>query len=152
MLIVGLGCEANQISALLGAQALTEGPLLHTFIIQDTGGTAKTIAHGIGMIDEMLPQRQRRDARAGAGVAHHRRPAVRRLRRLLGHHARIPALGAAVDLLVRHGGTAILSETPEIYGAEHLLTRRAVSRDVGEKLIVAHPLVGGLHDARRRAR
>src|SRR3954467_3487345 len=46
-----------------------------------------------------------------------------------------PALGAAVDLLVRNGGTAILSETPEIYGAEHLLTRRAVSREVGEKLI-----------------
>jgi altronate hydrolase len=46
-----------------------------------------------------------------------------------------PALGAAVDLLVRHGGTAILSETPEIYGAEHLLTRRAVSKDVGEKIV-----------------
>jgi altronate hydrolase len=46
-----------------------------------------------------------------------------------------PALGAAVDLLVAHGGTAILSETPEIYGAEHLLTRRAVSREVGEKLL-----------------
>src|SRR4029079_18158109 len=46
-----------------------------------------------------------------------------------------PALGAAGDLLVRHGGTAILSETPEIYGAEHLLTRRAVSKEVGEKLI-----------------
>jgi arabinonate dehydratase len=46
-----------------------------------------------------------------------------------------PALGRAVDLLVEHGGTAILSETPEIYGAEHLLTRRAVSRDVGEKLV-----------------
>ena len=46
-----------------------------------------------------------------------------------------PALGAAVDLLVRHGGTAMLSETPEIYGAEHLLTRRAVCREVGEKLI-----------------
>ena len=46
-----------------------------------------------------------------------------------------PALGAAVDLLVRHGGTAILSETPEIYGAEHLLTRRAVNRAVGEKLV-----------------
>jgi altronate hydrolase len=46
-----------------------------------------------------------------------------------------PALGAAVDLLVRHGGTAILSETPEIYGAEHMLTRRAVSREVGEKLL-----------------
>jgi altronate hydrolase len=46
-----------------------------------------------------------------------------------------PALGAAADLLVRHGGTAILSETPEIYGAEHLLTRRAVTREVGEKLV-----------------
>ena len=45
-----------------------------------------------------------------------------------------PALGAAVDLLVAHGGTAILSETPEIYGAEHLLTRRA-DPDVGRKLI-----------------
>jgi altronate hydrolase len=46
-----------------------------------------------------------------------------------------PALGSAVDLLVRHGGTAILSETPEIFGAEHLLTSRAASREVGEKLI-----------------
>jgi altronate hydrolase len=46
-----------------------------------------------------------------------------------------PALGVAVDLLVEHGGTAILSETPEIYGAEHLLTRRAISREVGEKLV-----------------
>jgi altronate hydrolase len=46
-----------------------------------------------------------------------------------------PALGVAADILVRHGGTAILSETPEIYGAEHLLTRRAVTPDVGEKLI-----------------
>jgi altronate hydrolase len=46
-----------------------------------------------------------------------------------------PALGAAVDLLVRHGGTAILSETPEIYGVEHTLTRRAASRAVGEKLV-----------------
>ena len=46
-----------------------------------------------------------------------------------------PALGAAVDLLVVHGGTAVLSETPEIYGAEHLLTRRAVSHAVAQKLI-----------------
>ena len=46
-----------------------------------------------------------------------------------------PSLGAAADLLVLNGGTAVLSETPEIYGAEHLLTRRAVSREVGEKLI-----------------
>jgi arabinonate dehydratase len=134
VLIVGLGCEANQIGALLGAQQLVEGPLLRTFSIQDTGGTAKTIARGIAMIREMLP-----DANA-----------VRREIVPAGHltvglqcggsdgYSGItanPALGAAVDLLVRHGGTAILSETPEIYGAEHLLTRRAAGREVGEKLI-----------------
>jgi altronate hydrolase len=134
VLIVGLGCEANQISALLGAQALTEGPLLRTFSIQDTGGTAKTIAHGVGMIGEMLPHAN--------DVAREPVPASHITVGLQcggsdgysGITAN-PALGAAVDLLVRHGGTAILSETPEIYGAEHLLTRRAVSRDVGEKLV-----------------
>ncbi|MEP7064339.1 MAG: altronate dehydratase family protein, partial [Betaproteobacteria bacterium] len=134
VLIVGLGCEANQISALLGAQQLQEGPLLRTFSIQDTGGTSKTIAHGVALIEEMLPHAN--------AVTRTEVPAS---------HITIglqcggsdgysgitanPALGAAVDLLVRHGGTAILSETPEIYGAEHLLTRRAVSRDVGEKLV-----------------
>ena len=134
VLIIGLGCEANQISALLGAQALTEGPLLRTFSIQDTGGTAKTIAHGIGIIDEMLP--------AANEVAREPVPASHITVGLQcggsdgysGITAN-PALGAAVDLLVRHGGTGILSETPEIYGAEHLLTRRAVSREVGEKLV-----------------
>src|SRR5207247_5664365 len=55
VLIVGLGCEANQISALLGAEHLEEGPLLRTFSIQDTGGTTKTIARGVAMVDEMLP-------------------------------------------------------------------------------------------------
>ena len=63
-----------------------------------------------------------------------------------------PALGAASDLLVRHGGAVILSETPETYGAEHLLTRRAVSREVGEKLVGADALVGGLHRPRRAPR
>jgi len=134
VLMVGLGCEANQISALLGAEQLKEGPLLRTYSIQDTGGTAKSIARGIAMLEEMLPHAN--------DVARQPVPAS---------HITIglqcggsdgysgitanPALGAAVDLLVRHGGTAILSETPEIYGAEHLLTRRAVSRAVGEKLV-----------------
>ncbi len=134
VLVVGLGCEANQISSLFGAENLQEGPLLRTFSIQDTGGTARTIAHGVGIVREMLPH---------ANVVT-RQPVP-------ASHITVglqcggsdgysgitanPALGAAVDLLVRHGGTAILSETPEIYGAEHLLTRRAVSRAVGEKLI-----------------
>jgi altronate hydrolase len=134
VLVVGLGCEANQIGSLLGAQALTEGPLLRTFSIQDTGGTAKTIARGIDLVREMLP--------AANAVRREPLPAAHIVVGLQcggsdgysGITAN-PALGAAVDLLVRHGGTAILSETPEIYGAEHLLTRRAVSRAVGEKLV-----------------
>ena len=134
VLIVGLGCEANQISALMGAQALREGPLLRTYSIQDAGGTAKSIARGVAMIKEMLPHANQ--------VVRESVPAKHLTLGLQcggsdgysGITAN-PALGAAVDLLVRHGGTAILSETPEIYGAEHLLTRRAVSREVGEKLI-----------------
>jgi altronate hydrolase len=134
VLIVGLGCEANQISALLGAQALTEGPLLRTFSIQDTGGTAKTIARGIAMIDEMLPHAN--EVTREAVPASHITVGLQcgGSDGYSGITAN-PALGAAVDLLVRHGGTAILSETPEIYGAEHLLTRRAVSRAIGEKLV-----------------
>ena len=134
VLVVGLGCEANQISALLGAQNLEEGPLLRAFSIQDSGGTSKTIARGISMVEDMLP-------RANAVM----REPVPASGLTLGLQCggsdgysgitANPALGAAADLLVRHGGTAILSETPEIYGAEHLLTRRAVSREVGEKLI-----------------
>ncbi len=134
VLVVGLGCEANQISSLFGAENLQEGPLLRTFSIQDTGGTAKTIAHGVGIVREMLPH--------ASVVTRQPVPASHITVGLQcggsdgysGITAN-PALGAAVDLLVRHGGTAILSETPEIYGAEHLLTRRAVSRAVGEKLI-----------------
>ena len=134
VLMIGLGCEANQISALLGAEKLEEGPLLQTFSIQDTGGTAKTIRHGIGLVEAMLPHAN--------AVTRQPVPASHLVVGLQcggsdgysGITAN-PALGAAVDLLVRHGGTAILSETPEIYGAEHLLTRRAVAREVGEKLV-----------------
>ncbi len=134
VLIVGLGCEANQISSLLGATGLEEGSLMRTFSIQDTGGTAKTVARGVAMIEEMLPDANRftREEVAASNI-------------VVGLQCggsdgysgitANPALGAAVDLLVRHGGTAILSETPEVYGAEHLLTRRAVSRAVGEKLV-----------------
>ena len=134
VLIVGLGCEANQISALLGAQKLSEGPLLRTFSIQDTGGTSKAIARGIAMVREMLPhanQVQRESVPASHLIVGLQCGGSDGYSGITAN----PALGAAVDLLVRHGGTAILSETPEIYGAEHLLTRRAVAREVGEKLI-----------------
>ena len=134
VLVVGLGCEGNQISSWLAHSSLREGETLKTFNIQDTGGTAKTVAKGIALIEAMLPKAN----------------AVQRVPCSASHitiglqcggsdgYSGIsanPALGAAVDLLVAHGGTAILSETPEIYGAEHLLTRRAVRQEVGEKLV-----------------
>jgi altronate hydrolase len=134
VLVVGLGCEANQINAWLATSNLREGDTLRTFNIQDTGGTAKTVAAGAALVREMLPaaNRVQREPVSAAHIT-------------IGLQcggsdgysgiSANPALGAAVDLLVAHGGTAILSETPEIYGAEHLLTRRAVRREVGEKLI-----------------
>jgi altronate hydrolase len=132
--MIGLGCEANQINDLLAAQGLKRSDQLRAFTIQDTGGTRKTIENGIAQIKELLPDANK--------VKREPCPASHITLGLQcggsdgysGISAN-PALGAAVDILVRNGGTAILSETPEIYGAEHLLTRRAASREVGEKLI-----------------
>ena len=134
ILMVGLGCEVNQIDFLLDAYNITPGPTFQTMTIQDTGGTRKTVARGVDMIREMLP--------AANAFSRQTVPASHLTLALQcgGSDAYSgitanPSLGAAADLLVRHGGTAILSETPEIYGAEHLLTRRAVSEAVGKKLV-----------------
>ena len=132
--VVGLGCEANQISNLLSTHKLKRSATMDAFTIQETGGTAKAVREGIARIEAVLPEANK--------VKREPLPASHLVLGLQcggsdgysGISAN-PALGAAVDMLVRHGGTAILSETPEIYGAEHLLTRRAVSREVGEKLI-----------------
>lgn len=134
VLVVGLGCEANQISSLFGAENLQESALLRTFSIQDSGGTKKAIAKGIEFINEMLSHA---NAVTRTPVSASHITVGLQCGGSDGYSGITanPALGAAVDTLVRHGGTAILSETPEIYGAEHLLTRRAISRDVGEKLV-----------------
>ena len=134
VLFVGLGCEANQIGDVMTAHNLQSGPRLHTFTIQDTGGTSKTIKHGIEVVKDMLAQANQ--VKREPVSASHLTVGLQcgGSDGYSGITAN-PALGAAVDLLVRSGGTAILSETPEIYGAEHLLTRRAVSREVGEKLL-----------------
>ena len=135
VLFVGLGCETNQIDGVLEAGGLRgDRPKLRSFTIQESGGTRKTVERGIAMVREMLADANR-TTRVSVPAAH----LVVGLQcggsdGYSGISAN-PALGAAVDRLVRHGGTAILSETPEIYGAEHLLTRRAVSREVGEKLL-----------------
>lgn len=134
VLIVGLGCETNQIDGLVRSENLKPGTALKTLTIQATGGTARTVAAGIETVRAML---------AEANNVQREPVDVKRL--VIGLQCggsdgysgitANPALGAAVDRLVAHGGTAILSETPEVYGAEHLLTRRAVSQEVGEKLI-----------------
>ena len=134
LLVVGLGCETNQIQGLIAQEGLQEGARLVAFNIQDTGGTAKTVARGVELIRAMLPEANR--------VQRQPVPARHLVVGLQcggsdgysGISAN-PALGAAVDRLVRHGGTAILSETPEIYGGEHLLTRRAASAAVADKLM-----------------
>jgi altronate hydrolase len=134
VLIVGLGCERNQVTDLVASQHLIPGANLHTLVMQETGGTRATIEAGIAAVAAMLP----------AANAVRRQP-------VSAAHLKIglecggsdgfsgitanPALGAAMDILVRHGGTAILSETPEIHGVEYMLTRRAVSPAVGQKLL-----------------
>jgi altronate hydrolase len=132
--VVGLGCEGNQIKAWLGSGNLSEGDNLKVFNIQDTGGTAKTVEKGIALINAMLP-RANAVKREPCSAAHITIGLQCGGSDGYSGISANPALGAAVDLLVAHGGTAILSETPKIYGAEHLLTRRAVSRAVGEKLV-----------------
>ena len=134
VLVVGLGCESNQINAWLASSDLREGDTLQVFNIQDTGGTRKTVDKGVALIRTMLPAANR-CVREPCSAEHITIGLQCGGSDGYSGISANPALGAAVDLLVAHGGTAILSETPEIYGAEHLLTRRAVHADVAHKLI-----------------
>ena len=134
VLIIGLGCETNQIESLLETQGLQTSTQLRTFTIQGLGGTSKTIAAGIEQVKSLLTnanQVQRHPVSARHLVVGLQCGGSDGYSGITAN----PALGNAVDRLVAAGGTAILSETPEIYGAEHLLTRRAISREVGEKLV-----------------
>ena len=134
VLVVGLGCEVFQIARLKAEYGLSEHAGFRTLTIQESGGTRRAIEQGVACIREMLPSADaaRREALPASELV---------LALQCGGSdgysgiTANPSLGAAVDLLVRQGGSAILSETPEIYGAEHLLTRRAVSVEVGQKLI-----------------
>ncbi len=133
-LMVGLGCEMNQIDWLLEAYGIEKGPLFHAMNIQDVAGLQRTVDVGIEKIRAMLPHANEFEREpcpasdlmvalqcggsdAWSGITAN------------------PAVGHACDLLVAQGGTGVLAETPEIYGAEHLLTRRAVNEKVGDKLV-----------------
>ncbi len=134
VLVFGLGCEANQLGALLMTEGMAPAPMLRTLVMQEQGGTRKTVDAGIAAIQAMLPEADR-VRREPVPVAHLKVALQCGGSDGYSGITANPALGVAVDLLVSHGATAILSETPEIYGAEHLLTRRAASREVGERLI-----------------
>lgn len=136
--MIGLGCETNQIDAIRKAHKLDgtrPGEAAPVFMsIQGAGGIRKTVAAGVAAVEKLLKQ---------ANELVRARQPISKL--ILAENCggsdgnsgitANPALGVASDELVRFGGTSVLAETPEIYGAEHLLTRRAVSREVGEKLI-----------------
>ena len=134
VLLVGLGCEVMQTGSIAERWNLKDGPLFKAMTIQDTGGIRSTVEKGVSEIKAMLPALNRIE-RTPLPASH----------LILGLQcggsdgysgiSANPSLGHAADLLVRNGGTAVLGETPEVYGAEHLLTRRAVSRKVGQKLI-----------------
>ncbi len=136
--MIGLGCEVNQVDAVrqnYKLDALRPGESAPVFMnIQTKGGVRKTVEAGVAAVLSLLP------------AANELRRTSQPISKLIlaencggsdgnsGITAN-PALGIASDELVRYGGTSVLAETPEIYGAEHLLTRRAVSREVGEKLV-----------------
>jgi altronate hydrolase/galactarate dehydratase len=134
ILLIGLGCEVMQIADLVGGRPIRADGALRYMTIQQEGGTRKTIKKGLAElrgiaelantasrapapISELMVGMQCGGSDGYSGITAN------------------PALGVASDLLVKHGGTTILSETSEIYGAEHLLTRRAATVEVGEKLI-----------------
>lgn len=147
-MLIGLGCEANQLKPLFEEAGLDDGLMVTRLVMQELGGTQAAIDTAIEAVTRMLP------------VANE----VRREDLPLSHlkvalqcggsdgYSGItanPALGVAVDMLVAQGGTAILSETPEIYGAEHLLTRRAGKQRDRPQAGRNRPLVGGLRCPRK---
>src|SRR5207249_6297615 len=136
--MIGLGCEVNQVQFLVKDHKLDQpqpGELVPTFMtIQTAGGVRKTVEAAVQAVQKLLP------------VANDMRRSTQPISKLVlaltcggsdgnsGITAN-PALGVASDELVRYAGTSVLAEPPVIYGAEHLLTRRAVRREVGEKLV-----------------
>ena len=132
VIVLGLGCEVNQLGGLFEEQRLAGR--LRAMDIQEMGGSRKTTAAAIDFVREHLAEAQavvRETAPVSALTVALQCGGSDGYSGITAN----PALGVASDLVVANGGAVILSETPETYGAEHLLTRRAVSREVGEKLV-----------------
>jgi len=132
VVVFGLGCEGNQIGSIFQGRPDVSSVLKYN--IQSLGGARKAVEQGVAFVRDVLAESNaaRREAVPASELS---------LALVCGGSdgysgiSANPALGAASDLLVAEGGTVILAETPETYGAEHLLTRRAISRAVGETLV-----------------
>ncbi len=134
ILLIGLGCEVMQVADLVGGRPIRADGALRYMTIQNEGGTRRTIERGLAElrgIAHLANQAERAPAPISAITVGMQCGGSDGYSGITAN----PALGYASDLLVRHGGTTILSETSEIYGAEHLLTRRAETVEVAEKLI-----------------
>ena len=134
ILMLGLGCEANQIPMMLEVMGQPSEETFHYTTLQAEGGTRKTVEECVAWFESILP---RANAMTRESVPASELTVGLQCGGSDGYSGITanPALGIAVDTLVQNGGSGVLAETPEIYGAEHLLTGRAGSRDVGEKLI-----------------
>jgi altronate hydrolase len=134
LLVVGLGCEMLPATSLLDGLDLPADKQVRTLVIQENGGIRATVRAGVEAINEMIPvleTMQRQPAPISELVLGMNCGGSDGYSGITAN----PALGVASDLLVAHGATTILAETPEVFGAEHLLTRRAVSEQVGRKLL-----------------
>lgn len=133
VLVLGLGCEVNQIDELVSKIDIADGHALDTMAIQDLGGTTATVRQAVAAIKAMLPdvnRAQRQTVPASELVVAMECGGSDAYSGLTAN----PAVGAAGDLVAAHGGTFVFGETPEIYGAEHLLIARAANEEVADKL------------------
>jgi altronate hydrolase len=131
--ILGLGCEVNQIDHYLGA-GTPRGERLVGMTLQSSGGTSATVEAARRQIDRMIER-----------AASQKRVTLPASKISVGLNCggsdsfsgitANPALGVACDLLAQAGASFVLAETTEIFGAEHLLVRRARNRAVAEKLL-----------------
>ena len=133
-LVCSLGCERNNLTRFFEEQSLATAKMLKTVTMQQVGGTAAAIEEGKAAIREMLEEANA-IARAPCSAEHIAVGLQCGGSDGFSGLSANPALGKAVDILVRHGGTAILSETPELYGVEHTLTARARTPEIGQKFV-----------------
>lgn len=133
-IVCSLGCESNNIDAFFQEAGLSPGPMLGRLVIQEEGGSRKSVEKGIAMVEAMLPLAEQ-CRRQSVPVSHLKVGLECGGSDSFSGSSANPALGLAMDLLIQNGGTAVLTEPTELLGAEAALVRRAKSPEVAQKLI-----------------